>query len=275
MGKFSEKFKKGEEKDMNKKSLFLAFAVLFALAFMLSGCGSKFNTVDQIKQKGVIVLGTSADFPPFEFHKVEGGKDEIVGFDIDIANAIAKKLGVKLEIKDMDFKGLIPALQAGRVDMVIAGMTPTAERKKSVDFSDLYYDSRQVVVVKNDSPISKFDDLKGKIVDAQIGTTSEEAAKKIPDVKLKQLNRVSDEFMDLQNGRCDAIVVEDTVAKAYLKEYKDMKILYMDEINDVENGSAVAVAKGNKSLLNVVNEVIKELKQSGEYDKLVDKWFKQ
>ncbi|KUK07866.1 MAG: ABC-type amino acid transport system, periplasmic component [Caldanaerobacter subterraneus] len=275
MEKFSEKLKKGEEKDMNKKSLFLAFAVIFALAFMVSGCGSKFNTVDQIKQKGVIVMGTSADFPPFEFHKVEGGKDEIVGFDIDIANAIAKKLGVKLEIKDMDFKGLIPALQAGRVDMVIAGMTPTAERKKSVDFSDLYYDSRQVVVVKNDSPISKFDDLKGKTVAVQIGTTSEEAAKKIPDVKLKQLNRVSDEFMDLQNGRCDAIVVEDTVAKAYLKEYKDMKILYMDEINDVENGSAVAVAKGNKSLLDVVNEVIKELKQSGEYDKLVDKWFKQ
>jgi polar amino acid transport system substrate-binding protein len=261
---------------MNKKTLFVFLTVTIILGLILSGCGNKpANTLDQIKEKGVIVMGTSADFPPYEFHKVEGNKDTIVGFDVDIANAIAKKLGVKLEIKDMDFKGLIPALQAGRIDMIVAGMTPTPERAKSVDFSDLYYNSQQVVVVKNDSPISKFDDLKGKTVAVQIGTTSEEAAKKIPDVNLKQLNRVGDAFMDLKNGRCDAIVLENTVANAYLKEYNDMKILNMKEINTVENGSAVAVAKGNKELVNIINDVIKELKASGEYDKLIDKWFKQ
>lgn len=260
---------------MNKKSITALLIITLVLSLFLAGCGSKpTNTLEKIKQKGVIVMGTSADFPPFEFHKVEGNKDTIVGFDIDIANAIAKKLGVKLEIKDMDFKGLIPALQSGRIDMIVAGMTPTPDRAENVDFSDLYYNSQQVVVVKNDSPILKFDDLKGKTVAVQIGTTSEEAAKKIPDVNLKQLNRVGDAFMDLKNGRCDAIVLEDTVANAYLKEYKDMKILSMKEINTEEGGMAVAVAKGNKELVNIINEVIKDLKASGEYDKLVDKWFK-
>lgn len=261
---------------MNKKLFTGILSLIIVLPIIISGCSGKDNnTLQKVQKSGVIVMGTSADFPPYEFHKVEGGKDNIVGFDVDIANAIAKKLGVKLDIKDMDFKGLIPALQAGRIDMIVAGMTPTPERAKSVDFSELYYNSEQVVIVKNDSTISKINDLNGKTVDVQIGTTSEEAAKKIPGVKLKQLNRVGDEFMDLKNGRADAIVLEDTVANAYLKEYKDMKMIRIKEINDVNNGSAVAVAKGNKELVDKINETIKELKSSGEYDKLIEKWFKQ
>lgn len=261
---------------MNKKSIFVFILVISFITLIFSGCSNKkVDVLEKVKKSGKIIMGTNADFPPYEFHKIENGKDTIEGFDIDIANAIAKKLGVKLEIKDMDFKGLIPALQSGRIDMAIAGMTPTADREKNVDFSELYYNSQQVLVVNDNSEILNLKDLNGKTVAVQIGTTSAEAAKNISGAVLKQLNRVGDEFMDLKNNRVDGIVLEDTVAKAYLKEYPNMKMLNFKELNTEDNGAAVAVAKGNKELVNKINEVINEMKSDGEYEKLIEKWFKQ
>ena len=105
------------------------------------------------------MLGTSADFTPYEFHKVINGKDEIVGFDIAIAKEIAADLGAELVIEDMGFDGLLPALQSGRVDLVVSGMTPTDERKKSIDFSDTYYKSKQVIMVRNVDK-DKYPDMK-------------------------------------------------------------------------------------------------------------------
>ncbi|MDK2806676.1 MAG: arginine/lysine/histidine transporter system substrate-binding protein, partial [Thermoanaerobacterium sp.] len=161
-----------------KKGLIISLSLIVMLSIILSGC-SKQSTLSRVKKSGVIVMGTSADFQPFEFHKLVNGKDTIMGFDVDLANAIAKKLGVKLEIKDIDFTGLIPALQSGQIDMAIAGMNATPDRKKNVDFSDEYYNSEQVLVVKSSSSINNLKDLNGKTVAVQLGTTSDDAAKKI------------------------------------------------------------------------------------------------
>ena len=126
----------------------IAVAAVATIAISMVGCGSNAkkestnsntSALEAIKSKGKLVVGTSADYPPYEFHKEIDGKDQIVGFDIEIAKQFAKDLGVELEIKDMAFDGLLVALQADKVDMVFAGMTPTDERKQNADFSDIYY----------------------------------------------------------------------------------------------------------------------------------------
>lgn len=233
------------------------------------------SSLDRIKKAGVIVMGTSADFPPYESHQLINGEDKIVGFDVDIAQAVAKGLGVKLKIEDMKFDGLIAALQAGKIDMIVAGMTPTPERAKSVDFSDLYYIGKQVLVIKKDNnSIKTVDDLKGKKLDAQLGTTSEKAARSIKGATVIPIDKVSTEIMEVKTGKVDGVVVEQTVAQAYLKENPDLKIVEIPELKS-EEGSAIAVKKGDKALLAEINKVLKQLKDSGEYDKLIEKWFKQ
>lgn len=255
-----------------KKIITIGLIVLLTLSMV--SCSSK-NTLSKVKQDKVLVMGTSADFPPYESHQVINGKDTIVGFDVDIANAVAKQIGVPLKITDMDFKGLIGAVNSGKIDMVVAGMTPTPDRVKSVDFSDLYYNGKQVLVVKDDSTISKFSDLNGKRIEAQLGTTSEEAAKKIKNAQYKAIDKVTTEIEELKTGRSDGFVVEATVASAYLKANPDLKEVQMKELATAE-GSAIAVKKGDssKELLTQINKAIKSLKDSGEYDKLISKWFK-
>lgn len=233
------------------------------------------TSVERIKQAGKIVMATSADFPPYESIDPKDGKT-IIGFDVDIAEAIAKKIGVKLEIKDTKFDGLVPALVAKSIDFVIAGMTPDEDRMKSVDFSQIYFKADQVVVVKDsDNTISKVTDMKGKKFGAQLGTTSEKAAKTVEGINLKTLDKVDQLCLQVKNGNLDGIVLEETVAAAYVKSMGGLKIVKMAELNEGPAGSAVAVQKGDAELLKVVNEVLDELKSSGEFDKLVNKWFIQ
>ena len=136
------------------------------------------SKIEQIKKSGKLILGTSADYPPYEFHKEIDGKDTIVGFDIEIAKEIAKDLGVELEIKDMDFDGLLLALNADKVDMVMAGMTPDPERIKVVDFSKIYYEAVHGVVINvaNKDTFKTVEDLAGKKVGAQKGAVQEDIA---------------------------------------------------------------------------------------------------
>ena len=149
---------------MKKGLLKLALGAMSILA--LAACGNTSETSDssaidsaattttdklqEIKDSGKLVMGTSADYPPYEWHLIKDGKDEIIGFDIDIAQAIADELGVELEVKDMDFDGLIPALTTGKIDIIIAGMNATEERKQSVDFTDVYYTQTDIVVIRKE-----------------------------------------------------------------------------------------------------------------------------
>lgn len=234
----------------------------------------KLTVVDKIKQAGKIVVLTSADFPPFESLDPKDGKT-IIGFDVDLCEAVAKKLGVKLEMKDTKFDGLIPALLAGNADMIAAGMTPTAKRKESVDFSEVYYATDQVLVVRaDDDSMKSSENMKGKKIGAQLGSTSEEAGKKIPGIQMKTLDKVDQLCLQVKNKNLDGLVVEQTVAEAYVKSMGGLKIVKdIKELKEVETGSAFAAKKGDAELVKICDEVIKELKSSGQYDKLVEKWF--
>lgn len=215
-----------------------------------------------------LVLGTSADFAPYEFHKVINGKDEIVGFDIAIAREIAKDLGAELVIEDMGFDGLLPALQSGRVDLVISGMTPTDERKKSIDFSESYYKSKQVIMVRNVDK-DKYPDMKAlenAKIGVQKGSIQETIGQKIPGAKLTSLDKISDIVLQLQTKRVDAAIVEDTVAAGYLDDMIGLAPAVPDE-EQVE--AAIGIRKGNTELLTAVNQTLERLKSEDKINQMV------
>jgi len=265
-----------------KKILAIVLAAVVALSF--AGCTkgqegtdgaqqeqAAASKLEQIKEKGELVIGTSASYPPYEFHKQIDGKDQIVGFDIDIANEIAKDLGVKLVIKDMKFEGLLAALNAGKIDMVIAGMTPTDERKKSVDFSKVYYIATQSAIVKveNADLFKSTDDLKDNLIGVQKGTIQEEIAKGIvPVEQIKGLGKVADVVLELKNGKVGAVIVETPVADAYVKNNSDLGVASID-FNTGDSGSAIAMQKGSEDLVKEIDKTLDRLMSEGKIDEFV------
>jgi polar amino acid transport system substrate-binding protein len=258
---------------MKKRTSFFSIVLTFVLAFtVLAGCSGNQSSASGGKPK--LVMGTSADYPPYEFHDTSSGDDKIVGFDVDIANYIAKKLGFQLEIQDMDFNGLLPALQSKRIDFIMAGMTPTEERKKNADFSIIYYDAKNSIVSKAGSNLKKPEDLAGKKVGVQLGSIQEEEAKKfaqkVKGMQIVQLNKIGDLIEEIKSGRIDAAIIEDTVAKGYVQSNPDLQ--YSTIETEGSNGSAVAFPKGSK-YVEQFNKVIKEMQENGEMKKLIKKWF--
>lgn len=265
-----------------KKLVSLFLAALLALT--LAGCQSKGTkaasgaskaetSIERIKKAGKIVVGTEATYPPFESADSKDGKT-IVGFDMDISQAIADKLGVKLEIKNMAFGSLEEAVKTGMINFTAAGMNPTPDREKVVDFSQIYFNTKQVLVVKDgNNSINSINDLKGKTLGVQLGTTSEAAAKTVPGVKqVKSLDKVDELMLEVKNGRLDGVVVENVVAGSYMK-VGGLKMVEIPELNkDGELGIAIAVKKGDAELLKVVNDTINEMRSNGQYDKLLEKW---
>ncbi len=222
---------------------------------------AEMTKLDEIKESGKLVLGTSADYPPYEFHMLKDGEDTIVGFDIEIAKAIAKDLGVELEIKDMAFNGLLPALEAGGVDLVIAGLTPTEERALSIDFSMVYYTAIQGVMlnVENADLITTVEDLTGKIVGVQKGTTQEQIAmEQIVDAEVKGLGKMPDLVLQLKNGNIDAVVAEKPVATAYANNNDDIMVADM-VLDSGDSGSAIGFKKGAPEFVEAVNATLAKL----------------
>lgn len=215
-----------------------------------------------------LVLGTSADFAPYEFHKVINGEDEIVGFDIEIAKEIAADLGAELVIEDMGFDGLLPALQSGRVDLVISGMTPTDERKKSIDFSDTYYKSKQVIMIRTEDTdkYQTMADLQNEKIGVQKGSIQETIGQGISGAKLTALDKISDIVLQLQTKRVNAAIVEDTVAAGYLDDAIGLAPIVVDE-EQVE--AAIGIRKGNTELLNAVNSTLERLKSENRIEEMV------
>ncbi len=258
--------------NMLKKTLTVFAAFLLVLPVIALGQKDAGSKLDQIKAKGKIILGTSADYPPYEFHLLKDGKDTIVGFDVAIAEEIAKDLGVTLEIKDMNFDGLLAALVSGNVDFVISGMTPTEERKQNVDFSDIYYQAVHGAVIRaadtgkyGSDPAS----LKNAMLGAQKGAIQVGIAKEqIKGVtgaalddnhpQIKELGTLPDLIMEVKNGKVEAVVAELPVAKAYVKANPDL-ILADYTFEDSEGGSAIAVKKGNQDLVSAINKTITRL----------------
>lgn len=229
------------------------------------------GNLEDIKAKGKLVVGTSADYPPYEFHAMTDGKDEIVGFDIDIAKEVAKDLGVELEVKDMDFDGLLVALQAGKVDMVFAGMTPTDERKENADFSDIYYTATHRFILRSgeEGSVKSFDDLKDKKIGVQKGSIQEGIAKDNFDAaNIKSLAKVTDLVLDLKNKKVDAILIEEGVAKINCDKNKDIAVSDF-VVKDEDGGAAIALKKGSTELQTEVNKTISKLKEEDKITKFV------
>ena len=217
-----------------------------------------------------LVMVTSADYPPYEFRDTATGKNEIIGFDVDIAKYITKELGIELEIKDTDFNGIIPALQSGRADFAMAGMTPTPERKQNVDFSDIYYEAKNTIVAKKGSNLKTPEELAGKKVGVQLGSIQEKEAKKFKGVTLVSLNKTSEIIQEIKSNRINGAIIEDTIAKGFIANNPDL------EFNTIPNaeaaGSAVAFPKGSERVADF-NRVLQQMKESGELENLVKKWF--
>ncbi|MFD0048468.1 transporter substrate-binding domain-containing protein [Actinomycetes bacterium NPDC127524] len=258
-----------------KRRLGLLLSIIL-LAGALAACGTSGNKDGANSSGGkTLTMATSADYRPFEYVETSTG-DEIKGFDVDLAKLIAKKLGYTITVKDMDFNGLVPALQNKQADFVMAGMTPTPDRKKSVDFSDVYYTANHMIVAKKDSNIKTPQDLKGKTVGVQLasiqeGIASDLVKKEKISLKIEKRNRIPELVEEIKAGRFDAAIIEDTVAKGYLKGNKD---LTGNVIKTAQNGagSAIAFQKGSK-LTDKFNKELKKLQDDGEVKKLVIKWF--
>jgi polar amino acid transport system substrate-binding protein len=217
-----------------------------------------------------LIMATSADYPPYEYVDSSSGSQEIVGFDVDIAKYITAELGKELRIDNIDFNGLIPALQSKRADFVMAGMTPTAERKQNVDFSNIYFEAKNTIVSKAGSNLTSAASLNGKTVGVQLGSIQEQAAKEMQGAQVKSLNRISEMIQELKAGRVEALIVEDTVAKGYVESNPDLEFNVIP--NEGESGSAIAFPKGSE-LVAQFNPILEEMKTNGKMDELVAKWF--
>ena len=264
---------------VDKKVIGVVVVALLAglvLGYTLAMPKHKGGYVDKIKARGKLILGTSADWPPFEYIDANGN---FAGIDIEIGKRIAAELGVELEVKDMDFAALIEALKGGLVDIVIADMTPTAEREKQVDFSIPYYFSKgNAVVTLKGSKIASVDDLVGKKIGVQLGTIQEEWAKENLEGKAEIVSykRVYPEMvMVLKRGDIDAIIVGDIIAGVLVK--RDPKLTVAFYAGSPGVGGAVAVPEDAEDLKYVVNTVIEKLIESGEMNKIFEaeiaKWL--
>lgn len=254
-------------------------ALVGALAITLStlvGCGSNKKEqaeligLQKVKSEGVLYIGLNDTYPPMEFRNE---KNEIVGFDIDLGNEIAKKIGVKAEIVTNDWKGIILSLKAKKFDMILSTMTITEERKKEIDFSEPYIVGGQKIVVKKENTtIKDTPDLVGKVVGVQLGTTGEMAAQKIEGLKeIKKYDGVTEAFNDLSVGRIDAVIADGQVGGYYLtKRGGDLVLL---DASLSEENVGIGFRKEDSDLRDAVQKALDDLKAEGTLSKLSEKWF--
>ena len=221
---------------------------------------------DDAAAGGTLVMATNAEFPPYEYH--DGG--EIVGIDADIAAAIAEQLGMELKIEDMAFDSIIMAVNSGKADVGIAGMTVTEDRLENVNFSDPYATSSQVIIVTGDSEIGSSDDLSGKKIGVQLGTTGDILADDVEGATVERYNKGFEAVQALSQGKIDAVIIDRQPAQVFVDENEGLKIL--DEAF-AEEEYAIAVAKDNTELLDKVNAALGELKESGKLDEIIGKYI--
>jgi polar amino acid transport system substrate-binding protein len=254
-----------------KVKKFGLLSLLLILSLVLVACdGEKESTGDTADK--VYKVGVDTTYPPFEYE--EDG--EYKGIDIDLINAIAESKGFKIELSPMDFGGIIPAMQANQLDVAIAGMSITDERKKVVDFSEPYFDAGLILVVKNgNTDITELSDLKGKKVAVKKGTTGAKFAQDNATkygYEMVQFNDSPAMFQEVSNGNAD-VLIEDYPVIAYAIAQKDLGLKIVGErLNGDQYG--IAVLKGeNQELLTLINEGLQELRDSGKYDEIINTYL--
>lgn len=250
--------------------LFVVLSVVLPIASTANAATTQNTTLTDkhlsaIKKKGYITVGLSADYPPYEFHQTIKGQDKIVGFDISIAEKIAKDLGVKLKINEMGFDALLGALKTGKIDMIISGMSKTPEREKEATFSKSYLDVKQVVMAKKEdaAKLKSSSDYEGVKVGVQKQSFQEELAQKeLFGAKVTSLQKMTDLVLNLQNNKIKAIVIEKPVADAYIAQNKDF-VLTKTTFAQATKETAVALPKDAPALTAAVNRSITQINKQG------------
>ena len=215
---------------------------------------------------GVLTVGTNAEFPPFEYVGDDGEAD---GFDIALIKAIGEKLGVEVQVENMEFASLVTSI-GSKIDVAIAGMTVTDERKESVDFSDSYYEAVQYVVLPEGSEIATADDLVGKTIGVQLGTTGDFIASDIADTTVSQYNKAVDAVNDLINGKVDCVIIDKNPALVFESKFEG-QVTAVDgaQFGFEAEEYAIAMPKGDSALVEQVNAALAEIKADGTFDQLV------
>lgn len=245
----------------------LAIILCAVMVFAFAGCAS-FRTYDEIKEDGKLVVATNATFPPYEFRDDNG---DFAGIDIEIMQAVGEYLGLEVVITDIEFDAIITSVSSGKADIGIAGMTVTEERLVNVDFSDTYATGKQVVITASDSGINGVADLAGKKVGVQTGTTGDIYASDDDTIgSVEQFNSGTEAVLALSQGKIDAVIIDNEPAKKYIEKYENLVII--DEEYTYEE-YAMCIAKGNTELVEKINEALKALKDSGELQKIIDKYI--
>ncbi|WP_297286206.1 basic amino acid ABC transporter substrate-binding protein [uncultured Brachyspira sp.] len=222
------------------------------------------------EESDVLYVGTNAEYPPFEYLDENGN---VVGFDIDLMNEISRVIGKKIEIKDMTFDGLIPALESKTIDILIAGITATESRKKVINFSKPYFESQQAIIVKEDNnSITNFDSLNNSytvgVVLGYVGDVALTESKKVE--KIERFNRTADTVVALQSGKIDAAIMDYPIAVGYVKNNEGLKAIKTDlSIQEL----CIGFRKEDTKLLEEINKALDTLKENGKYDELVKKYF--
>lgn len=256
---------------MNKKVLTSILTTIITVSSLV-GCGNAAATSSDAGSatNGTLVVGTNAAFPPFEYVGDDGNPD---GFDVALIKAIGSKIGMEVQIQDMEFDSLVSSI-GGKIDVAIAGMTVTEERKNMVDFSDSYYEAVQDVIIPKGSSIASADDLKNLNIGVQLGTTGEFIADEIEGANISAYNKAVDAVNDLINGRVDCVIVDKNPAEVFGAQYSDkIDVLPGTNFDFEPENYAIALPKGNTELADKINSALKELKADGTYDALIKQYI--
>ncbi len=275
---------------MKKFKNALTTTVAALLVLSMAGCGGSAATGDteatteagvtqtvdaessapKTSNEGKLVWATNAEFPPYEYHDVNG---EVAGIDAEIANYIGEQLGLEVSCEDMQFDSIIPAVTSGKADLGIAGMTITEDRLVNVNFSTPYISAGQVIIVKEDSPITGVTDLRGKTIGVQLGTTGDSYVSdptNIEGASVERYNKGFEAVQALTQGKIDAVVIDNEPAKSFVATGDGIKIL--DE-PVTEEEYAIAISKDNEELLEAVNGVLSDMQDNGKLEEIISKYI--
>lgn len=254
----------------------LALSTLLLTLLPVSLPGVAQSGLPQVDAPLTLVMGTEADYIPFEYRYPSEPAGEVVGFDIDLANQIANELGATLQIQEMPFDQLFPALQSGELDFAIAAITPTEDRQQFVDFSNPYFESRHALVSPRTRPVRTVTDLRGERVVVQQGSVQEtEALRHLStglglEIQLFALPTVNEMITAVREGNADVAITEELVAEAYLE---NNPTLVMDVLGEIDPTPVAIAFPKSSNYLESFNQVLADMEASGELQQLARQWF--
>lgn len=259
--------------------LLLVGLLITALVAVAAGCGGKQEAATGTKSetgdtgKKKVVLASDTAYAPFESQDPATG--DYVGFDMDLVKAIGEVANLDIEIRSMNFDGIVPALETASVDAAVSAMTITEERKKQVNFSVPYYLSGQSIAVRTDNKdIKTWDDLKGKKLGVQISTTGAQEARKLGAKQVIDYNTINEAFLALKTGAVDAVVNDYPVTFYFIQKNKDNDVMIVGDLKTSEH-YGIAFPKKNTELLKTFNSALATLKENGKYQEIYKKWFEK